>query len=435
MTDTDPGKVIVTFAEVERIFTGREALEGLAETAVKTSGVDRAKVMAGVGNVLRELRRAEDKANAKVLSTPHHGPSARLQSLIASGELGELKLQPLPTGGLEAQFDTKDWFGWASVAWARLTNPINHPLLRTKKAAAEPLPDEARIAVLGDWGTGLYGAPLVAKAIRGDVQGFQLLLHLGDVYYSGSANEIQARFLSGWPKVSGATSRALNSNHEMYSGGHPYFTTTLPAFAQEASYFAFQSSHWTLVGLDVAYKDHDIDDEQVGWLREIIAKAGDRRIILFSHHQLFSSFEGQGRKLLSHPGFRQVLDSKRIFAWYWGHEHRCLLFDEPDPQFGILARCIGHSGMPQSRAATTALPRASGKSWDLADWRVAARREDTGLIIPSAKVLEGPNKFIIGEEEKFSPHGYAVLSIEGRRLTEQVCDADGGVIYQRELAS
>ena len=78
--------------------------------------------MAGVGNVLRELRRPEDKANAKVLSTPHHGPSARLQSLIASGELGELKLQPLPTGGLEAQFDTKDWFGWASVAWARLTN-------------------------------------------------------------------------------------------------------------------------------------------------------------------------------------------------------------------------------------------------------------------------------------------------------------------------
>ena len=75
--------------------------------------------------------------------------------------------------------------------------PINHPLLRTKKAAAEPLPDEARIAVLGDWGTGLYGAPLVAKAIRGDVQGFQLLLHLGDVYYSGSANEISSS-VSEW---------------------------------------------------------------------------------------------------------------------------------------------------------------------------------------------------------------------------------------------
>ena len=31
--------------------------------------------MAAMGNVLNELRRAEDKAGGLVLTTPHHGPA------------------------------------------------------------------------------------------------------------------------------------------------------------------------------------------------------------------------------------------------------------------------------------------------------------------------------------------------------------------------
>ena len=113
---------------------------------------------------------------------------------------------------------------------------------------------------------------------------------------------MQQRFLDVWPSRNDAVSRALNSNHEMYSGGDAYFDLTLPKFGQEASYFAYQNKHWTLVGLDVAYRDHDIDDEQVAWLKQILAKAGDRNVMLFSHHQLYSHFESQGTKLLDTRG-------------------------------------------------------------------------------------------------------------------------------------
>ena len=117
MPDQSSRPVVVTSREVERIFSGKEAVGGLEEAAKSDATVSdeqRAAILAGVGHVLREIRKAEDKAGAMVLTTPQVGPASRLQSLIASGEAAKLKLEPLPTGGLEAKFDTGDWFGWAT---------------------------------------------------------------------------------------------------------------------------------------------------------------------------------------------------------------------------------------------------------------------------------------------------------------------------------
>ena len=246
---------------------------------------------------------------------------------------------------------------------------------------------------------------------------------------------MKQRFLDGWPRRAEALNRALNSNHEMYSGGEPYFEKTLPTFGQESSYFAFQNQHWLLVGLDVAYRDHAIDDEQVEWLKKILAQAGDRKVILFSHHQLFSHFDSQGTKLFSHPGFGAILRSKRIFAWYWGHEHRCSIFEAPDPTFGLLARCIGHSGMPQGRDRTRDLPRATEPTYARAEWRRSPAQIVGGNPLPNVVVLEGRNDLIGDEADKFSPHGYAVLTFDGPVLIEQVRDASGHVIYENTLAS
>jgi hypothetical protein len=108
--------VVVTFREVERILTGNEAVPSIAEAAnvdTEVSPVERAAVMATMGNILKELRKAQDQTGANVMVTAQHGPASRLQSLIASGEAAALKFEPLPTGGLEAKFDTQDWFGWA----------------------------------------------------------------------------------------------------------------------------------------------------------------------------------------------------------------------------------------------------------------------------------------------------------------------------------
>jgi hypothetical protein len=428
--------IVVTLREAERILLRTEAAKGLKEAAENDptiSDVQRATRMAVTGHILTELRKAAAETRPNVLSCPADALAARFQSAIASGDGGQLETEPLPTGGAEAKFDTGDWAAWASTwLWAKLFHIIPHPMARPKSATATPLSDNARIAVIGDWGTGLYGAPKIAQAIRKDNQQYSMLLHLGDVYYTGIDTEERSRFLDVWPYRPEAINRTLNSNHEMYSGGNAYFEEALPKFGQDGSYFAYQNKHWSLVGLDVAYEDHAIDDKQVEWLKAIIRSGGDRRLVLFSHHQLYSHFESQGNKLWSHPGFGAILRSKRVFAWYWGHEHRCSVFEQRDGNFGLFGRCIGHGGVPQSRSRTRTLPRAN--EWQAAEWR----RQPAGTVsnnrLSSCLVLDGPNPDIQGEEDEFSPHGYAVLVFDGPKLTEQVCSAEGMIIYERILA-
>src|SRR6185295_2600438 len=127
---------------------------------------EHAQAMAMTGAILRELQRAETAGGTdRVMIAAQHGPASRLQSLLASGEAGQLELTPLPAGGLEAKFDTSDWLGWASVAWAKLKHPIGHDLLTPSHPGPQPLPETGRIGIVGDWGTGLYGAPAIARAI------------------------------------------------------------------------------------------------------------------------------------------------------------------------------------------------------------------------------------------------------------------------------
>ena len=76
----------------------------------------------------------------------------------------------------------------------------------------EPIPDDARIAVFGDWGTGLYGAPAIAQSIVG-LDRCDVVLHVGDTYYSGEDTEVHDRLVGDWPKRPAPTvNRSLNGN-------------------------------------------------------------------------------------------------------------------------------------------------------------------------------------------------------------------------------
>ncbi len=130
-----------------------------------------------------------------------------------------------------------------------------------------------------------------------------------------------------WPKrPGGAINRSLNGNHEMYSGGGKgYFSALGDFFRQPASCFAMQNSKWILVCLDTAYNVFNLDAAQVAWLEALVAAAGTRKLILFSHHQPFSQLDDQGPKLQWALGSLQK--SQRSHAWYWGHEHRLVLYE------------------------------------------------------------------------------------------------------------
>src|SRR6185295_12171380 len=97
------------------------------------------------------------------------------------------------------RFDTLDP-GWAEVALEKLK------LLFRKKAKfithTRPtdfrlkLADRARIAVVGDWGGGNDAARLIAQQIK--AHNPDHVIHLGDVYYAGTEEEVNDRFLTLW---------------------------------------------------------------------------------------------------------------------------------------------------------------------------------------------------------------------------------------------
>lgn len=388
--------------------------------------VQQAAIMIRYSRILEKLEEETGKAGPNVLITAQDADVSMLQSRIA--EHGEVK-RPLPTGGLEAKFGEGatggDIWGWFKSLFDHIDSSQWHPIARPADDKAGTFDDDSSVAVVGDWGTNLYGAPVSAASIEACSK-FGLLLHLGDIYYSGTKAEAKQRFLDAWPSSAGKVSRALNGNHEMYSGGFAYFNDILPKFQQPSSYFALQNTNFLLVGLDTAHTDHGLDAEQVKWLKSVVQKAGPKRkLILFSHHQPFSRLDKQGPKL--QEALAGLLAAKAITAWYWGHEHDCIIYDK-HPRFGLLGRCIGHGGIPSPRK-TEVMDAVAAQQLHGVKWKRLAGNADS----PDCLVLDGPNPLVAGEEQKFVPHGYLTLAFKGERLTERVHLPDGTQIFERQV--
>ena len=221
------------------------------------------------------------------------------------------------------------------------------------------------IAILGDWGTGLWTSSQIADFAA--QHNPDLSIHLGDVYYSGTEDEVRDRFLKRFPRGKIGTF-ALNSNHEMYAGGDGLFNVTLkdPDFAanQKASFFSLFNSKWQIIGLDSAYnaegglktyQNGNLTDDQVPWLTAQLkdAKQNGRRAIVLSHHNpigingtLDEGFLDQVTKAATGIGFDY---------WYFGHEHDAAIYDKQTRnEVTFLPRCIGHGGIPYTPEDTGA---------------------------------------------------------------------------------
>ena len=403
-----------------------------AEAEARTKDpVEAATRIAALGNALKVLEAADAQAKSKVLVSPDHAVASLLQTFLAQKAAEEGKVKPLNADINEAKFDDNDILGWIGsfFTWWKKLKPA-----KWQTAPAEPEllpgnPKDFRMAVLGDWGTGRYGAPISSKTIENDPKGYDLQLHLGDVYYSGDDDEVQKQFLEIWPKTPkkpNAINRACNSNHEMYTGGRAYFKKTLTQFKQSASYFALQNDHWILCGLDTAYAEKDLAKDQVTWLRQIVKNRGNRKVILFSHHQPLSWFEEQHPKVTGK--LAEMLTGQNIFAWYWGHEHRCVLYDQHS-QWGLHGRCVGHSGYPYFRKNWSQL----GGTQDPANpnWFILPGKG----FAPGGRALDGPNPHIGGHDDpnKYGPQGHMTVEFSGQHINEIVHAPDGKILYQKQL--
>ena len=383
--------------------------------------------------IMRRLEQETDETGEDVMITVQDREVSLAQSKLAKdGTPGGT----LASGGQEVKFATGveglDWFGWVWSLTKWVDRKDAHPLLRPKTTTPDTLTGDLRVAIAADWGTGLYGALTFAKTIRSMAAAgkFDIAMHLGDVYYSGTEDEVEDRFLKVWPADAAKINRALNGNHEMYSGGNGYFAKMLPKFNQESSYFAIQNENWVLVGLDTAYVDHDMDTTQVAWLNTIVEQRGNRKVVLFSHQQPFSQLDNQGPKLQS--ALRHLLEAKRIRAWYWGHQHDCILYDEHET-WKMFGRCLGNGGIPSSRndtvkkaAADATYPGAGGASWK----RLPKTADAPGCIVLDGKNMEMKKA---SDQEKFVPHGFMTLEFKGANLTERVFLSNGTEVFSNTI--
>jgi hypothetical protein len=429
------GQVIVPYARIQEAYQKdpsgiEEAVHEGTKEAAEGDALDSARLLAAWNNSMGELR--DDDKGESVLSSPPNGLASRLQTLLARKALeskrvtvihaeqtvqtaqGDVRLPEI----LEAKFDNEDLLGWLKMSWKLIFKPDKFPWVNPPTTALT-IADDACIAIFSDWGTALYGAPVIAASVAA-LKRCDVALHLGDTYYSGADDEIRDRLVGDWPKCSAKTvSRTLNGNHEMYSGGTGYFSALAqPPFNQSASVFALQNADWLLLCLDTAYVDFDLEIAQVTWMKSMIGTAGKRKVILFSHHQPYSQLDSQGPKLQA--ALADLLNSQRIYAWFFGHEHRLVLYDAHG-KWGVKARCVGNGGFPAFRDN---LPGGGGNA---ASWiRLSAKPG-----VPAAEVLDGSNPYVTDDPLRYSPHGYLTLDFQGPQAFETYNSPNGVVVRPR----
>ena len=256
-----------------------------------------------------------------------------------------------------------------------------HPFVVKPQGEPKPTlpPLNAKIAIIGDWGTGAWKDGKLSKApAQLVVDGVEALkpdyvIHLGDVYYAGTSNEERRNLVGLLKDKALGKLYTMNSNHEMYDGANGLYKEAIASglFPDQLgrTFFSIDIGDWILVGLDSAYFDDsalymdgslykDKDTSPQYKFLNAISKQG-KPILLMTHHN------GIGIKdhkfTVNTKLWNQVtdcLDGNMPDLWYWGHVHNGIVYNTeklsfPDtkipksttgkiPQF----RCCGHASIP-----------------------------------------------------------------------------------------
>jgi len=130
------------------------------------------------------------------------------------------------------------------------------------------LPADARIVVVGDIGTGTDVAAAVLTAALKFVP--DAILHVGDIYFSGTKFETERRLVGLVRAVRNSLGSdvpffTVPGNHEYFTGAGSYLEAldsgelvTHPSQRQRASYFCLRTADngWQFLGLDTGYNGH-----------------------------------------------------------------------------------------------------------------------------------------------------------------------------------
>lgn len=386
---------------------------------------------------------------------PPHGGHTDMECAHLALQLATARLECRPAGEIQRLEDALR-FSTCDPLWAEaVTEYLDffdvekgkipyRPAQSPDDPPAIPMKENATVALIADWGTGTADAKALLERVAAHEP--DVLVHLGDVYYSGTSDENMRYLLTLVNEVFGRGADRplpvfnLTGNHDMYSGGRGYYeildqlnVSPLAPLGQMQtnSFFCLRSSGWQILGLDTGLHDADVfdvatsmtylEDSELAWHKQKIATAGGRRTILLSHHQLFSAFSAIGPKdngdrsmnTLLHSQLADVLD--RVDAWFWGHEHNLEIYG---PYAGLAkGRCIGCSAVP---VFVTQEPYKS-------------RVGDKIPLLANPKVPGMP--VMLGTTGEVYNHAYVILKLDDAGLTARVSyyqDTEAGSLLFEE---
>jgi hypothetical protein len=391
----------------------------------------------GHRNILANLAKAANDPAAQNVLVPEGASPNEIFDQIAQSFIDPRVLDELAeaVGFSEmagfGQYETGDrgWIGCLLNYYKYLNNkaPFPSPSIPGNGVTAlikEPADGSGiKIGIVGDWGTGVWdsGKKDVARKVIGAMQQHapDYAIHLGDVYYSGDADQEVNNFLDLWP-FTNRRSYALNSNHEMYSGGHGYYGKLLKNDEfqhQGAGYFALTSPRWLIIGLDTAYYStshlyqegaiRDPNDPssmaQANWLTRVVNSNPGKRTIILTHHDGFN-ISGESLKVTFKTLYQQIallMQSIGEWWWYWGHVHTAVVYSPVSPFHNSLvhARCAGHGAIPYMP-----FTKRMGKEVIWTEYGLANDPNDTGI------------------DRGRAPNGFALLTLTGAALKEEFYD-------------
>lgn len=335
------------------------------------------------------------------------------------------------------KFSSKDplWVE-AFTSWASQHELLAHEVARhshvaLKRSFQYPMSDDITIALLGDFATGNQQCYALSRELVRTTQP-KKIIHLGDVYYCGSAEEYEQNFTRPLVSALGVTSAAelrdvvynLPGNHDYYSDGKAFFNTCCDLIgSQEGSYWSLSNTYYCVIGLDTALNDSNpvetardssvtfVPQPQLQWAKNLIrdAKQNGRGVILMSHHMPFSAHElshsqndGDGKASWSYVNHKLLANFQEELAmidfWFFGHEHAWTRYG---PYAGIeRAYLLGNGSVP-------CMP--SDKPYDV---KTVAGETPPPILSPQAQT------FHIENVEVFCNGGYA-LRFNGPSLQVQ----------------
>ena len=297
---------------------------------------------------------------------------------------------------------------------------INYGVIKYK------LPNNAKVAILGDWGTGMPDAVALLKDIMLKHKP-DAIIHLGDIYYAGSPSECWQNFAEVLavvfeaPGVKQVPVFTIPGNHDYYSYGYAYYEMVaglnkfMPAAQQAASYFCLQTEDkgWQFLGMDTGLDDSNPENQVNGWYAGPKLQASEvvwhkdklnkfkGGTILLSHHQVFtanSAINGEFTKYVPYLNpflqnyFENYLQS-HVGLWLWGHEHNLVLYK--NNLFGVAkGRLVGCSAFEEE-----------------------ASSDPYKVNYPQVPYLD-PLKYRVSASNGYYNHGYAVIDFSTRKFPE-----------------